>query len=136
MSRNDFSRLFNHLEALTVGFGPVFRDFQTASPNYPPHNIIQLSDTEYLLELAVAGFKKGEVTLEEHQGVLTITGNKFTENGSEYQHRGIASRNFAKSFRVAEYYEVTDARLEDGILSIKFTKNVPEEAKPKLIAIQ
>lgn len=135
MSRNDFSRLFDHLEALSVGFGPVFRDFQVPTVNYPPHNIIRVSDEAFGLELAVAGFKKGEITMEMHEGLLTVKGDKPTEDISAYQHRGIAGRSFSKSFRIADYFEITDAKLEDGILSVSFVKNVPDSAKPKLIAI-
>lgn len=136
MSRPDLSRLFDQLEALSVGFGPVFRDFQTHTTNYPPHNIVKLSDNEFYLELAVAGFKRNEISMEEHQGLLTIKGDKESSPDSEYQFRGIASRSFSKSFRIAEYFEVCEAKLEDGILTVRFVKNVPEEAKPKLIAIK
>lgn len=136
MSRHDFSRLFDQLEALSVGFGPVFRDFQTPTSNYPPHNIVRVSDTEFYLEVAVAGFKKDEISMEEHQGLLTIKGDKTSAPESLYQFRGIANRSFSKSFRIAEYFEVNDASMEDGILSVKFVKNIPEEARPKLIAIK
>jgi molecular chaperone IbpA len=136
MSKNDFDRLFDQLESLTVGFGPVFRDFRSETTNYPPHNIVKQSDTEFYLELAVAGFKKSEVTMQEHQGLLTIKGTKEPADSTEsYQYRGIASRAFSKSFRIAEYFEVSDAIMEDGILTVHFVKNVPEEARPKLIAI-
>jgi molecular chaperone IbpA len=136
MSRNDFQRLFDQLEALSIGFGPVFRDFQVPTTNYPPHNIVTLSENEFNLELAVAGFKKSEVRMEEHQGLLTISGAKETTSDSDYQYRGIAARSFTKSFRIAEYFEVNNATMEDGILTVMFVKNVPEEAKPKLIAIK
>jgi len=136
MSRTDFQRLFDHLEALSIGFGPVFRDFQVQNTNYPPHNIVTLSDTEFKLELAVAGFRKNEIRMEEHQGLLTIKGDKEVASDSDYQYRGIAARSFSKSFRIAEYFEVSGASLEDGILTVTFVKNVPEEAKPKLIAIK
>lgn len=136
MPKSDFDRLFDKLEALTVGFGPVFREFRYENSNYPPHNIVKVSDDEFYLELAVAGFKKTEVTMEEHQGQLTIRGTKSVDEGQEYQFRGIASRSFTKSFRIAEYFEVKDATLEDGILVVRFVKNVPEESKPKLIAIK
>ena len=140
MSRNDFSRLFDQLESLTVGFGPVFRDFQINNNNYPPHNIVRISDREFYLELAVAGFKKNEVKMEEHQGLLTIRGDKVNTNEDttdvKYQFRGIANRSFSKSFRIAEYFEVSDAAMEDGILTVKFSKNIPDEALPKLIAIK
>ena len=136
MSTHDLSRLFNQLEALSIGFGPVFRDFQVPTTNYPPHNIVTLSENEFNLELAVAGFKKSEVRMEEHQGLLTISGSKETTSDSDYQYRGIAARSFTKSFRIAEYFEVNNATMEDGILTVMFVKNVPEEAKPKLIAIK
>jgi len=136
MSRNDLSRLFDQLEALSIGFGPVFRDFQMPSTNYPPHNIVTITENEFNLELTVAGFKKSEISMEEHHGVLTISGSKETSSESTYQYRGIAARSFSKSFRIAEYFEVSNATLEDGILVVAFTRNVPEEAKPKLIAIK
>lgn len=136
MSRHDFSRLFDQLEALTVGFGPVFRDFQIPTTNYPPHNIVRISDNEFSLELAVAGFKKKEVEMEMHEGVLTIRGDKNTDSSDSYQYRGIAARSFSKSFRIADYFEVSNAVMEDGILTVTFVKNVPESAKPKLIAIK
>lgn len=137
MSSNDLTRLFNQLESLSVGFGPVFKDFQIQTQSYPPHNIVKISDNEFNLELAVAGFKKGEVSMEECQGLLTITGNKGSPTLTDpiYQYRGIAGRSFFKSFRIAEYFEVSNAAMEDGILTVSFVKNVPEEAKPKLITI-
>lgn len=134
-SRIDFDRLFDRFDALTVGFGPAFREFSSQTPAYPPHNIVRVSDNEFYLELAVAGFKKDEVTMEVHQGVLTVKGDKATDTAAEYQFRGIANRSFSKSFRIAEFFEVADARLEDGILNVRFVKNQPDETKPKLIAI-
>lgn len=134
--KSDLARLFDQLEALSVGFGPVFRDFQVPTNHYPPHNIVKISDDVFYLELAVAGFKKSEISMEECQGLLTIKGDKDTETADNaYQFRGIANRSFSKKFRIAEYFEVNNAALEDGILTVKFVKNVPEEAKPKLIAI-
>ena len=142
MSRNDFSRIFDQLDALSIGFGPVFRDLQNSTSNYPPHNIVFITDEKFNLELAVAGFKKSEIHMQEHHGLLTISAEKKTESDATtegtptYQYRGIAGRSFTKSFRIAEYFEVNNATLEDGILTITFVKNVPEEAKPKLIAIK
>lgn len=136
MPRSDFDRLFDRLEALSVGFGPVFREFRLGSQNYPPHNIVKVNENEFFIELAVAGFKKDEIAMEEHQGQLTIRGDKAVQEGAEYQFRGIAARSFSKSFHIAEFFEVSEAKLEDGILTIHFVKNVPDEAKPKLIAIK
>jgi molecular chaperone IbpA len=113
----------------------VFREFQFKTDNYPPHNIISISDNEFVLELAVAGFKKEEISVSENQGVLTIVADKGEQPESTYQHRGIGKRAFTKSLRIAEYFEVREAKLEDGILTILFVKNVPEEEQPKIIAI-
>lgn len=132
----DFDRLFDHLNQVAVGFGPLFRDFQHASTNYPPHNIITISDNKFNLELAVAGFKKDEITIQDDDGVLTISADKINTQNEQttYQHRGIAKRSFSKSFRIAEHFEISEANLEDGILTIKFVKNTPV-IQPKLIAI-
>lgn len=140
MSRNDFSRLFDQLEAMTLGFGPVFKEFHVPTTNYPPHNIIKQSDNIYVLEVAVAGFKKSEITLQEHQGELVIKGSKDAIQDEsieeKYQFRGIGRRNFEKKFKMAEFLEIVDAKLEDGILSITLMRNLPDEAQPKLIAIK
>ena len=137
MSLNhDFDRLFNQLNQVAVGFGPLFRDFQITTTNYPPHNIITISDNEFHLELALAGFKKSEVVIQEDGGMLTITADKDkTVDEQSYQYRGIAKRSFSKSFRIAESFEINEATMEDGILTIKFVKNVPVAA-PKLISIK
>jgi len=134
---NDFTRLFSQLDQLSVGFGPAFKDFQYQTNNYPPHNIVRISDNEFFLELAVAGFKKPEIKMEEHQGQLTISGNKDdSEDSLVYQYRGIAGRSFSKSWRIAEYFEVSGAKMEDGILTVTFIKNIPDSSKPKQIIIK
>ncbi len=139
MPRNDLERLFDQLETLSVGFGPFFRDFQlsTSQITYPPHNIVQQSETEFTLELAVAGFKRDQITASLKEGVLTIKGDKSPTAvpPDHYQHRGIANRTFSKGFRIAEFFEIVGAKLEDGILSVMFKKNIPEKAQPTLITI-
>jgi molecular chaperone IbpA len=136
-TNQELNRLFDHFNQVAVGFGPMFRDFNHTTSNYPPHNIVSVSDNEFYLELAVAGFKKNEVTIQEENGTLTITADKDSVNtdASTYQYRGIAKRSFSKSFRIAENFEIQDAGMEDGILTVRFVKNVPL-AKPKLIAIK
>lgn len=88
------------------------------------------------LELAIAGFKKDEVTIQEDNGVLTITADKQESStaAQTYQYRGIAKRSFSKSFRIAEHFEISKATMADGILTICFVKNTPV-ATPKFIAI-
>jgi molecular chaperone IbpA len=134
-TNQELNRLFDHFNQIAVGFGPMFRDFTHSSSNYPPHNIISVSDNEFFLELAVAGFKKDEVTIQEENGMLTITADKADSATQTYQYRGIAKRSFSKSFRIAENFEIQEASMEDGILTVRFVKNVPL-AKPKMIAIK
>jgi molecular chaperone IbpA len=138
-TNQELSRLFDHFNQVAVGFGPMFRDFNHQTSNYPPHNIVSVSDNEFFLELAVAGFKKGEVTIQEENGTLTITADKEKQesvsDAASYQYRGIAKRSFSKSFRIAENFEIQEAGMEDGILTVRFVKNVPL-AKPKMIAIK
>ena len=132
----EIGRLFDHLNQVAVGFGPLFRDFSHTTSNYPPHNILHVSDNEFNLELAIAGFKKDEVEIQEDNGVLTITADKATSTDVPvYQYRGIGKRSFSKSFRIAENFEIQEAKMEDGILTINFVKNVPE-TKPTIIAIK
>lgn len=136
MTRYAIDDMFSQLESLSLGFAPVFRDIHRNSQSYPPHNIIALSDADFLIEVAVAGFKRSEIKIQEDQGLLTISGEKETSTEINYRHRGIASRAFTKSFKIAEHYEISSARLEDGILSIQFTKVVPEETKSRYIEIK
>jgi molecular chaperone IbpA len=143
MPKHDFDSLFNQLESSLVGFGPTFRRFQSIATGYPPHNIIKNGENAFILEMAVAGFKKSEITIELLNGEITVKGVKSSTTGDlpefgvvdSYQYRGIGQRSFSKSFKIAEYIEVVDARLEDGMLSITLIRNEPEAEKPKLIAI-
>lgn len=135
----ELDRLFDHFNQVAVGFGPMFRDLHVSTSNYPPHNIISVSENEFHLELAVAGFKKSEVTIQEENGLLTVTADKevadTNADNKNYQYRGIAKRSFSKSFRIAEHFEISEANMEDGILTVKFIKNAPL-SKAKLIAIK
>ena len=116
----DLDRLFDHFNQVAVGFGPIFRDFQHTTSNYPPHNIVTVSDNEFYLELAVAGFKKNEVIIQEENGMLTITADKTkTDVPNTYQYKGIANRSFSKSFRIAEHFEISGANMDDGILTVE-----------------
>lgn len=105
--------------------------------NYPPYNIVKESEDRFAIEVAVAGFSEGEVSIELENRVLTIAGNKIhdLDNPKEYLHRGISNRNFVREFSLAEHVEVKSAINENGILSIGLERIVPEEHKPKKIAI-
>jgi molecular chaperone IbpA len=120
-----------------VGFDRYFNAPNHANGNYPPHNIVKYDDTHYGIEVAVAGFSKDEITVEVDQDQLMITGKKATATeGVEYLHRGLAARDFEQSFTLAEYMEVKDAEVKDGMLKVKIERIVPEALKPRQIAIK
>ena len=124
----------------TVGFDRFFDAFDeleklAASP-YPPHNIVKIDDSNYLVELAVAGFQDDEIVIEVESGTLTISGQKHpVDENRSYLHRGIGTRSFKKVVRLADTVQVIGASLEDGILTVKLQNIIPEEKLPKRIPI-
>lgn len=108
-----------------------------SSLSYPPYNVLKYDDDSYALELAVAGFKKDEIDITVKDNTLTITGEKLSPEVDEYFiHRGIATRKFTRSFALGEFMEINRAEMENGILSIRIDRIVPEEKKPKAIEIK
>ena len=119
-----FDHLFNELEHVT----------RHAQDHYPPHNIIRTSDTDYLIELAVAGFTRDELNIEVKDRTLTVKG-EHKSKGREYIHRGISTKKFKRTFRLSEHVNVNGADLIDGVLSIELKYVVPEELRPRTIEI-
>ena len=126
-----------------IGFDQLFaqldRHFANSKSdgNYPPHNVVRLDDTHYVIEVAVAGFAEGEIDINVNQHQLTISGEQKREDDAnhEYLHRGISSRNFTRTFPLAENIQVRGASVENGILAVALEMVVPEEKKSKKIAI-
>jgi molecular chaperone IbpA len=129
-----------------LGFDSMFNDLmrvsqQQTNPNYPPYNIWKKNDTEFGIEIAVAGFSEGDINIQLDNRVLTVTGSKTKDldkpesDEVEYVHRGISARNFERTFTLAEHVEVVSATVKDGILDIDLELRLPEEKKPKQIAI-
>jgi molecular chaperone IbpA len=142
VSRFDTNSLAQLNRAL-VGFDRLFDGFETRfanqlATNYPPHNVVKLDDSRYAIEIAVAGFKRHEITVEIEQEVLTVRGDceAQTENTSrQYLHRGLSSRNFERSWQLAEHMIVEGAEMKDGILTISLKYVIPEEKKARVIDI-
>ena len=107
----------------------------TVSPGYPPYNIEMLDENRYAITLAIAGFKLSELNINVEKGVLTVRGKKANEDEHKYLHQGIANRTFERKFNLADYIEVTNADLDNGLLIISLVKEIPEAMKPKTIAI-
>ena len=138
------SDTLNPLYRATVGFDRLFNEFETHmnstnnSQGYPPYNISKDGDDLYSITLAIAGFKKSDIDIQLEDGNLLITGTIVTEDSedkTEYLHKGIAERNFVRSFKLAEYVEVKSAKLEDGLLKVELFRNVPDALKPQSIKI-
>jgi len=125
----------------TIGFDRLFQLLDSAAgfdsePGYPPYNIERLSETDYRITMAVAGFTEPELKLEVKDTVLTVRGEKAPEERERhYIHRGIAARSFERRFQLADYVEVQSADVKDGLLHIELRRNVPERLKPRVIPI-
>ncbi len=104
---------------------------------YPPYNIAQLSEDDYLIELAIAGFSEADLEIETHENVLSVIGTKAANetHTGEYLHRGIAERGFERRFQLADHVKVTGASLSNGLLRVELTRELPEAMKPRKIAI-
>jgi len=115
-------------------FDELDRVAKHANDNYPPHNIVKLDDSNYLIELAVAGFARNELEIEVKDRSLTVSG-KHENRGREYIHKGISAKKFTRTFRLSEYVQVNGADLTDGILAIQLEVVIPEEMRPRKIEI-
>jgi molecular chaperone IbpA len=123
-----------------LGFDHIFNELdnisKAANDSYPPHNVVKEDELEYVLELAVAGFGEGDITIELKDHILTIEGSREKRREQEkYIHKGISARKFKKSFRLSEYTEVVGAELKDGILAVGLEVVLPEEKRPQMITI-
>ncbi len=129
----DFAPFFRS----TVGFDRLFDmlDQADVAQSYPPYNIERTDDTHYSITLAVAGFAEKDLSIETRDGVLTISGKREDVQKSSYLYQGIAGRAFERRFQLAEHVEVKAAKLENGLLHIALERVVPEEKKPRRIAI-
>jgi molecular chaperone IbpA len=122
----------------TVGFDHLFSLLERAaevSKGYPPYNIERSDETHYRITLAVAGFHEKDLNVESREGVLIVSGNTEEANQRNYLYRGIAGRQFERRFQLAERVEVRGAKLENGLLHVDLERIVPEEKKPRRIAI-
>ena len=124
-----------------VGFDHIARDLERLAnahqkDHYPPHNVVKHSDDEFLIELAVVGFKQEHIDISMHDGILTVKGNRDSRRDQNlYVHKGISGRKFERSFRLSEFVEVTGATLEDGLLTIALERIIPDEKRPRKIEI-
>lgn len=141
---------FTPLMRQTIGFDRFNDLFETLLSDkddrfdaYPPYNIEKLDDNNYRIVMAVAGFGEKDLSITAQDDRLSVSGKivdqsekEDEQSGRYYLHRGIASRSFERSFRLADHIKVKDADLKDGLLSIELERVVPEEKKPRMIPIK
>jgi len=133
----DFSPLYRSV----VGFDRLADLLDSASADaangYPPYNIERTDQNAYRIEIAVAGFKPEELSIEVKENLLTVQGRKpANDEARRFLHRGLAERNFERRFQLADYVVVTDAALADGLLSVSLVRELPEQLKPRRIDIK
>ncbi|HEY3948584.1 Hsp20 family protein [Phenylobacterium sp.] len=132
----DFSPLYRSV----VGFDRLADLLDAASADsasgYPPYNIERTDENAYRVEIAVAGFRPDELSIEVKENLLTVTGRKTAnDEPRRFLHRGLAERNFERKFQLADYVIVTEANLADGLLSIALKRELPEALKPRRVEI-
>ena len=127
-----------------IGFDNMFDELmrvsaQQSTSNYPPYNIVQINEDEYMISLAVAGFGLDNLSVTKDKKFLIIEGKEYQPDSEKivpnYLHKGISNRDFRREFQLADHVEISNAHLELGILSVHLKREVPEDAKPKTIAI-
>jgi molecular chaperone IbpA len=135
------------LHKFGIGFDSMFDELhrihsQQSNTNYPPYNIVQINEDEYMISVAVAGFGLENLSITKDKNFLIIEGlhsmGKLMdeeESDHTYLHRGISARDFRREFKLADHVEIVNANLELGILNVHLKREVPEEQKPKTIAI-
>jgi molecular chaperone IbpA len=134
---------FKDMDRYLVGFDDTFNklsklhdDFTKNIPNYPPYNIKKVEDNKYAIEIAVAGFSKSEIEIEFVNDKLIVKGNAEDDsNALEWLHKGIAARNFTRTFMLNDHVEIKNASLVNGMLKIALEKIIPEHKKPKKIEV-
>jgi molecular chaperone IbpA len=131
-----------HFHKATVGFDRMFDELERTFANskatsYPPYNIVQINDDEYMISVAVAGFAMSDLDVVKDKNILRIEGTTAeSEEEVEYLHKGIGARNFRREFTLADHVEVESASLELGMLNVYLKREVPEELQPKKIEIK
>lgn len=120
-----------------IGFDRAVNYALGNAPNkFPPYDLVKIGEDQYTLTLAVAGYKKEDISITVDNSILNLSGEwKNTKDTPDYIYSGIAKRNFNLQFRLSEFVEVENADLVDGILTVKLFKRIPEDKKVKSILI-
>ena len=131
----DFDKFFVGFDEQFNRLAQLHDDVTKNIPNYPPYNIKKTGDNNYVIELAVAGFAKQDIEIEFADDKLIVKGNT-SDDGSDYLFKGIAGRNFTRTFALDDKIEIKGAQLFNGMLQIALERIIPEHKKPKKIEVQ
>ena len=145
MTRN--LSIWNSLRPFSVGFDSIFDEFdrmlestERYSTNYPPYNIKRVNDTDYRIEVALAGYSKDDIEVELKDSALTVRNKSkeqtVDEKGNGVIHKGISTRQFERAFTISEDIKIKDAELKNGLLTIDLERIIPDEKKSRLIEIK
>ena len=139
---NDFVSAFPQIESRLIGFDRVFDAVTRLSAveggqsnSFPPYNIKKLDAENYEIQIALAGFSKSELDITVEDGNLVVKGEQ-EKSEDDFLHKGIAERNFTRTWALADDVKVTGSKLKDGVLSISLVHEIPEEKKPTSIEIK
>jgi molecular chaperone IbpA len=132
----------NALNKALLGFDALFHDAEARFANqinnsYPPYNILKNDENSYEIQVAVTGFEKDEISVELDQNQLIVKGQHYEAELQEpvYLHRGLATRDFTRSWTLAEHMEVGDVTIKNGVLTIELKRVIPEALKPRVLKI-
>lgn len=131
----DFSPLFRSM----IGFDRLATLLDNQPAAYPPYNIEKVSEDQYEIQMAVAGFTQDDLDITVEHGTLIVKGNKVkdvADEGKTYLHRGIATRAFEQRFQLADHVEVKEARVDNGMLTVELKREIPERLKPRKITVK
>jgi molecular chaperone IbpA len=133
----------NALNRALLGFDTLFEDFEhrfanQINNNYPPFNVLKHDENNYEIEIAVTGFDPSEVSVEVDQNQLIVKGQRNNAGDAEpqYLQRSLATRDFTRSWTLAEHMEVGEGRIKNGVLTIELNRVVPEYLKPRIVKIK
>ncbi len=149
MTRHELAQYTNWepFKPFSIGFDNLFNDFDrmlsfnsSSINHYPPYNIRKINDTDYVIELAVAGFGKKDIEVKSVENRLSIKSvdkkEEVLDKDEKIIHQGISKRSFTRNFTIADDVVVKGANLKDGLLSVSLEKIIPEEKQPKVFTIK
>ena len=131
----NIEKFLTDIEKYSIGMDEWLHRFgaqHQTDTNYPPYNVIKESNTEFRVEVALAGFKKDQITVYTENNKLFIEGEREINHDKEYVHHGLANRAFTRTWTISDDVEVKEVNFEDGLLTISLCKIVPEHQKKKV----